>query len=680
MGVDDPARAARGDGTGAPTAGPTPREVRSLAPEHAHHGSEAVAPAAPRLDAEGPVRPSILLVDDRSENLLALEAILEPLPVRTVRATSAAEALAHVDEERFAVILLDVQMPGTDGLETARLIKVRERGRVVPILFITAQDRDRRGMTTAYEAGAVDYLFKPLDPDELRAKVAAFLALDRMHAEDRDRRRRYSDRLVSTSEERYRQAAESAERARAALEVADQSKTEFLSRMSHELRTPLNAILGYIQILDLGILGSITPEQHTHLNRVRQSAVHLLHLVNEILDLVTLETARLRVVHEVGHVGDVCEAALTLVRIEAALRNLSVIGLPAGERGAAYVGDPDRVRQVLVHLLTNALKFTAPGGRVAVSCGTTSGVGAEAGEELDPDPDAPGPGPWAYVRITDTGMGIAPDQLARIFEAFTQIDGGHTRVEGGTGLGLTISRRLARAMGGEVTVRSAPGEGAAFTLWLRTPDALNPAASDEPPGAPSPSSAAMLEGAVADAATRTPVVGAARGSREPLSPTTYQAIATLGMAIAARIEPIARAHAARLQDDASLPNVKTLPEAQLRNHMSTLVNEVAQVLIVTGETQARAPELLRDSSEILRLVSELHGAQRQRLGWNEAHIAREVDLLHAEVVATLGREAAAGSADGDALAQAMVLVHRLLEQSCQASLRGLRVAQQVHTT
>ena len=627
--------------------------------EHAPVASARERPADPLAEEDRSDRPSILLVDDRLENLVALEAILDPLPVRPVRATSAAEALARVDAERFAVILLDVQMPGTDGLATARLIKARERGRVVPILFITAQDRDRRRMTTAYEAGAVDYLFKPLDPDELRAKVAAFLALDRMHAEDRDRRRRYSDRLVSSSEERYRQAAAAAERARAALEVADRSKTEFLSRMSHELRTPLNAILGYIQILDLGILGAITPEQHTHLNRVRQSAVHLLHLVNEILDLVTLETSRLRVVREVGHVGEVCEAALTLVRIEAALRNLTVTGLSAGEQGAAYVGDPDRVRQVLVHLLTNAVKFTPPGGRVTVGCGTTGAPGADVAADVAPD--APGPGPWAYVRITDTGIGIAPEQLASIFEAFTQVDGGHTRVEGGTGLGLTISRRLARAMGGDVTVRSTPGNGAAFTLWLPTPESL-----------------ALADGSAGVGTTRAP--DAARGALpRPSAATTSPTIAALGVALAPEIGPITREHAARLRADDALPNLEAVPEAQLRDHLSTLVNEIAQVLIVTGETQGRAPELLRDGSEILRLVSELHGAQRQRLGWTEVHVAHEVELLHAAVVAALGRAAVAGSADGDALAQAMVLVRRLLEQSRQASLRGFRVAQQVHT-
>ena len=575
--------------------------------------------------------------------------------MRLVRATSAEDALRRVDEEEeLALILLDVQMPGTDGLEAARLIKARERGQAVPILFVTALDRDRRRVTTAYQAGAVDYLFKPLDPDELRAKVAAFLDLHRLQGEERERRRRYADRLIFSSEERYRQAAEEAERARTALEMADRAKNEFLARMSHELRTPLNAILGYVQLLDLGILGVVTPEQHTHLNRVRQSAVHLLSLVNEILDLVTLDPAGagLSVARQVEHVGEVCEAALALVRIEAATRDVSVVSPAADAPGARYVGDPHRVRQVLVHLLTNALKFTSPGGMVTVTCGTAAAA--------DPDPASgdgrlpSGPGPWVYVRVADSGIGIAPEDLRRIFDPFTQLDGGRTRAEGGAGLGLTISRRLARAMGGEVTVRSRPGEGSAFTLWLPAAGAVDGVAGSLAVG--DPHDTHVESGA---------------------PPTWYPGVAALGSALASEVEAVMRGHVARLRAERSLPNMQTLPEAQLRDHTGTLVGEIAYVLTVTGQTEGRAPELLRDGGEILRVVAELHGAQRHRLGWSEAHFAREVELLAAEIGEALARAAARGAANAEALTQSGALVQRLLEQSRQTSLRGFRGADRV---
>jgi signal transduction histidine kinase len=492
-----------------------------------------------------------------------------------------------------------------------------------------------------------------------------------MHARDRDRRRRFADRLVSASEERYRQAANEARLALAALQVADRSKTDFLSRMSHELRTPLNAILGYIQLLDLGILGAITPEQHVHLNRVRQSAVHLLGLVNEILDLVTLENAQLRVSRQVGRLGEVCEVALTLVRIEAALRHLTLAGLPVDEPGATYLGDPDRVRQVLVHLLTNAVKFTPPGGRVTLSCGTSS--------EGESEPGAPSPGSWAYVRVTDSGPGIAPEQLTRIFEAFTQIDGGLTRAQEGAGLGLTVSRRLARAMGGDVTVRSDAQQGAAFTLWLPTPDSLaEPRPSNNADAADAASSsAAEIEGG---RPRRQPPAVDAPAAPDVLSSSSYQRLTALGTILATEIEPVVQQHVARLRADRSLPNVERLSDAQLRDHLSTLVNEIAHVLRVTGETEARAPEMLRDGSEILRLVSELHGGQRERLDWDEEHVAREVELLHEEIEARLRHAASLESTDVNALEQAMLLVQRLLERSRQASSRGFRVARRIRTS
>jgi CheY-like chemotaxis protein len=144
-------------------------------------------------DVEGDA-PSILLVDDRLSNLVALEAILEPLGVRLVRANGAGEALSAVEKEEFAVILLDVQMPGWDGYEVARRIKALEAPRLTPVIFLTALDEDRRHVNEGYESGAVDYLFKPLDPDVLRAKVRAFASRDvERDAAERRARRRYAD-------------------------------------------------------------------------------------------------------------------------------------------------------------------------------------------------------------------------------------------------------------------------------------------------------------------------------------------------------------------------------------------------------------------------------------------------------------------------------------------------------
>jgi hypothetical protein len=410
----------------------------------------------------------------------------------------------------------------------------------------------------------------------------------------------------------------------------------------------------------------VTPEQHTHLNRVRQSAVHLLGLVNEILDLVTLDAAGIVFAREIAHVGDACEAALALVRIEASHRNLTVVGLASDDPGAVYVGDPDRVRQVLVHLLSNAVKFTPPGGRVTVSCGTTDG-GA-----TDRDGGPPGPGPWAYVRVTDTGIGIAQTQLPNIFDAFTQLDGGRTRTADGTGLGLTISRRLARGMGGDVTTRSTPDRGSGFTLWLPTPGPSDATARGAPRTPPAHADGSWTGGSAIDATSEVAEAAAIL----PPAPLTYAGVAALGTALASEIETIIQRHAAQLRADRTLPNVNALPDPQLRDHTSTLVTEIAHVVTVIGQTEGRAPELLRDGSEILRLVSELHGAQRHRLGWDEAHFAGEIDLLHAEIEAALRRAAQRGAGDGAALEQTLGLIRRVLEQSRRMSLRGFQRARQ----
>ena len=593
-------------------------------------------------------RSRVLLVDDRPENLLALEAVLEPLGAALVRAASAEEALAAVDAQDFAVILLDVQMPGTDGLEAARRIKARERGRIVPIVFMTALDTDRRRVTTAYQAGAVDYLFKPFDPDELRAKVASFLALDRMQAEDRERRRRYADRLVHSGEERYRRAAEEAERARALAEAADRAKADFLARMSHEFRTPLNAILGYVQLLDLGVLGAVTGEQHAHLHRVHVSAVHLLGLVNEILDFVTVDAVDVDAARQSGRVGDACEAALALIPPEAAARALTVDAEGAIGRRAHLRRRRHRVRQILLHLLGNAVKFTAPGGRVLL----------DATRSTAPTrPRRAGEGAGTYVSVADTGRGIASEQMSTIFEPFTQVDGSSTRAPAARGSG---SR--------------SPAAGARD--GRRRPRAQRAVAGlDVHAVAPCGAAGSAARGGRAvggdGSAPRARAGGAAQRARLPTRRGDRRTL--LG-----DVEVVTRHHVARMRADATLPHVGTLNDAQARDHVATIVCEIAQVLVIVGETGDRGRELLRDGSEILQLVAELHGAQRHRLGWDEADFAREAAMLREEMDAALRRAARAAPGEDLALREATRITHRVLEQACQTSLRGFRVARKAH--
>jgi signal transduction histidine kinase len=265
-----------------------------------------------------------------------------------------------------------------------------------------------------------------------------------------------NDELVARTAEAERARAD-AERARAEADEANRAKSSFLANMSHELRTPINAVIGYAELLEMEVAGPVTPEQQAQLERIRASSAHLLTLINDILDLAKVEAGHMSVKHDQERLGEVVGEALALVGLQAEAGALTLEN-QCRESRALYVGDRNRVRQIIVNLLSNALKFTTAGGRVTVRCGTTGRPSASA--------QLAGAGPWTYLSVEDTGIGIAADQLPRIFQPFIQAEEGHTRTRGGTGLGLTISRQLARLMGGDITVTSSEGSGSCFVLWL----------------------------------------------------------------------------------------------------------------------------------------------------------------------------------------------------------------------
>jgi signal transduction histidine kinase len=228
---------------------------------------------------------------------------------------------------------------------------------------------------------------------------------------------------------------------------ANRAKSEFMASMSHELRTPLNAILGYTSLLADGITGPVIPAQQEQLLRIRASATHLLGLIDEVLSFSRLEAGREQLsMHDVD-VRAVFDEATSLVRPMAAAKKLPlVIELPADSDGALHLEtDVLKLRQILVNLLTNAVKFTDHG---AVSLSA-----AADGDEI-------------VFRVRDSGIGIPPAHLERVFEPFWQVEQAASRRVGGTGLGLSVTRRLARLLGGEVTVESTPGQGSTFTIRL----------------------------------------------------------------------------------------------------------------------------------------------------------------------------------------------------------------------
>ena len=240
--------------------------------------------------------------------------------------------------------------------------------------------------------------------------------------------------------------------------------------MSHEIRTPINAIMGYADLLETEVQGDLSDGQRSFVNRIKASGFHLASVVSEILDLSKIEAGGMTVGLERVSVRETVQEALDLVLPQARAKHIDVIGTyHCDPETAVYLGDPDRVRQIVLNLLSNAVKFTEADGSVECACDTA--------DEPVPGLEVEGSGPWIRVDVKDSGIGFEPGQITRIFEPFVQVDDAHTRRQGGTGLGLTISRKLARMMGGDLTVQSRPGEGSVFSLWLPNPSAGVPASA-----------------------------------------------------------------------------------------------------------------------------------------------------------------------------------------------------------
>jgi signal transduction histidine kinase len=290
------------------------------------------------------------------------------------------------------------------------------------------------------------YAFRVGDP---AARRVALLFSDVTAARAAERER---DRLLAATEA----ARAEAEAARAAAESASRAKSEFLAVMSHELRTPLNAIGGYAELMTMGIRGPITDRQREDLGRIQTNQRHLLGLINEVLNYARIEAGMVRYDLADVDLGEVVASVEPLVAPQLDAKRLAYAHDGCGAAPAVARADREKLRQVLLNLLSNAIKFTEPGGRVEVGCATD--------------------GDRALLHVRDTGIGIAPDARERVFEPFVQVDARLTRPHEGAGLGLAISRDLARGMGGDLTFESVPGGGSTFTVAL-------PAARAAAPGA-----------------------------------------------------------------------------------------------------------------------------------------------------------------------------------------------------
>ncbi len=363
----------------------------------------------------------ILVVDDMAINLELIKSVLNlEGHFSLVMVSDGKSAIRKAKTNHFDLILLDIMMPEMDGYEVCNILKSYPTTKDIPIIFLTALNGPK-DIQKAFRYGAVDYILKPFSREELISRVNLHISLKRTREE-----------LI---------------KAKRSAEAAAEAKAIFLANMSHELRTPMNGIIGMVDILKRT---ELTDAQYEYLNIIESSGETLLSIINDILDLSKIEAGHMELEKIPFSLYDEIRRVANIMQVIADKKKLTV-RLHIGKEVPPYVkGDPVRMKQIIINLVNNAIKFTEK-GNITISVEKKS---AEDGKVQ------------LFFKIMDTGIGISPEGQKKLFQSFSQVDKSTTRKYGGTGLGLMISKNLTQMMGGEIGVESVEGVGSTFWFTI----------------------------------------------------------------------------------------------------------------------------------------------------------------------------------------------------------------------
>lgn len=377
-----------------------------------------------------------LLVDDLEENLLSLEALLKRDGLVLLKARSGEEALELLLEHEVALALVDVQMPGMDGFELAEFMRGSDRTRHVPIIFVTAGSADRQRRFRGYEAGAVDFIQKPIEADVLRSKANVFFEMFRQR------------RQIAVQRDGLEAAA-------LALKEADRHKDEFLAVLGHELRNPIAALAGGMHLLKK----RVGPEGEAIREQMERQLFHLSRLVDDLLDVARISEGKISLRKERIELKTIIRSAVETSQpnLDAAQHSFTI---KVPDEPVWLEADHTRMAQVIANLLNNAAKYTPAGGTITLA--------------------AHRDGDCAEIVVADNGLGIPSEMQAAIFDKFSQVADHRKQARGGLGIGLALVQQLVALHCGSIQVESG-GQGTGSTFTVRIP--LGDEASDDAAGA-----------------------------------------------------------------------------------------------------------------------------------------------------------------------------------------------------